>query len=419
MFKGHLVLFSILAIILVPLAGNVTAEVEAPLKQLKHTSAEMVQCNSGLELVLKMSDNTPACVTPDTKVILLERGWAMAGEMMLDEMMDDEMMLDEIMDGSMMDDEIMDGSMMDDEIMDGSMMDDEIMDGSMINGSMINGSMINGSMINGSMMDDEIMDGSMINGSMMDRLVLTSEEQTWLNENPIIKVAYDPNWIPLEFFNNTTNDIDGLSLEYMQLFEQMLNVDFQPSEIATWEAALNSIMNKESHVIFMIADTEERREGYNMNFTEHHTNFKTEIIMLKSNEYIQDKRDQDLEINELVDLKVSTITGFAIESWLDNNHPEIEYISKPNVSEQLKLLKSGEVDAILGVWPVVKYQATQMDDIGELHSAGELGFSYDLAIGYQKSLSSTLGSILEKTLDKIPQDKRDQLRMDRLADLDN
>src|SRR2546428_255522 len=39
-------------------------------------NSENLQCQSGYELVIKSSNNSPACVTPDTAQKLVERGWA-------------------------------------------------------------------------------------------------------------------------------------------------------------------------------------------------------------------------------------------------------------------------------------------------------------------------------------------------------
>jgi hypothetical protein len=38
--------------------------------------AEHVRCNEGLELLLKSNNGDPACIKPETKQILIERGWA-------------------------------------------------------------------------------------------------------------------------------------------------------------------------------------------------------------------------------------------------------------------------------------------------------------------------------------------------------
>lgn len=49
----------------------------SPLKQIKSgISHNKITCNEGLELVLKPTDNSPACVKPETAEKLIERGWA-------------------------------------------------------------------------------------------------------------------------------------------------------------------------------------------------------------------------------------------------------------------------------------------------------------------------------------------------------
>jgi hypothetical protein len=47
-----------------------------PLKQIKSgISIDKIQCRDNLQLILKTSDNSPACVKPETKTKLIERGW--------------------------------------------------------------------------------------------------------------------------------------------------------------------------------------------------------------------------------------------------------------------------------------------------------------------------------------------------------
>ena len=37
---------------------------------------EELECKKGLELVFKVTDNSPACVKPSTAEKLIQRGWA-------------------------------------------------------------------------------------------------------------------------------------------------------------------------------------------------------------------------------------------------------------------------------------------------------------------------------------------------------
>lgn len=51
----------------------------SPLKQFKSgTSAQQVACNAGFELIIKATDNSPACVTHSSASVLLHRGWAIS-----------------------------------------------------------------------------------------------------------------------------------------------------------------------------------------------------------------------------------------------------------------------------------------------------------------------------------------------------
>ncbi len=53
-----------------------TNDVKSPIIQVKQGIAPSdVTCNDGLELVFKVSDNSPACVKPNTAVKLIQRGW--------------------------------------------------------------------------------------------------------------------------------------------------------------------------------------------------------------------------------------------------------------------------------------------------------------------------------------------------------
>ena len=50
---------------------------DSPLKQFKSgTAAKDVQCNNGLQLVIKAKNNYPACVKPSTVNVLISYGWA-------------------------------------------------------------------------------------------------------------------------------------------------------------------------------------------------------------------------------------------------------------------------------------------------------------------------------------------------------
>jgi len=49
----------------------------SPRAQMKlGTPSDQVQCREGLDLIFKATDDSPACVKPQTAQKLIERGWS-------------------------------------------------------------------------------------------------------------------------------------------------------------------------------------------------------------------------------------------------------------------------------------------------------------------------------------------------------
>ena len=78
------IIFSILS--LTPVSGFDPTEIKlqktidtlisSPLKQFQSgILAQHIQCSDGFELIFKSSNDSPACVKPETKIKLIERGW--------------------------------------------------------------------------------------------------------------------------------------------------------------------------------------------------------------------------------------------------------------------------------------------------------------------------------------------------------
>lgn len=59
------------------ISDTVTNNIMSPLKQFESgIPSNETKCKEGLELILKSSDSSPACVKPETREKLIERGWA-------------------------------------------------------------------------------------------------------------------------------------------------------------------------------------------------------------------------------------------------------------------------------------------------------------------------------------------------------
>ena len=223
--------------------------------------------------------------------------------------------------------------------------------------------------------------------------IFTSEEAQWLADNPVIRVSFDPRWTPIEYADESGN-LQGVTLDYIAEFEAISGADLVPVPAAeTWADALMAVEERNAEIMYMVAPTPERLEY--MSFTSPHYTIKTSMISLN---------DTLLNIDD-EGLTLITINGYEIESWLDENHPDTEYIPVDSPAEAYALLAAGGADAFTSVWPVAVHHA-KMSGIDNVYNVGTTGHQYDLTVGYRNDLP-LLGSIMQKVLDQIPQEKID------------
>ena len=223
---------------------------------------------------------------------------------------------------------------------------------------------------------------------LQDNLDLTDEEKFWLTDNPTIRVAYDPAWFPYEYVDES-GQLAGVTAEYRSEFERAAGADFVQIPISDWTDALDALENRRADVIFMVANTTERLNY--MDFTRPHSTISTDIVTLGNT---------PIDADDLADLRVAIIKDFSIESWLDENRPDIGYMLVDSFEDGFKKMQTGDVDALLGVWGTISHYAKTLEIEG-LYNAGPTGHEYNLSIGYRND-QPTLGIILQKTLDHIP-----------------
>ncbi len=216
---------------------------------------------------------------------------------------------------------------------------------------------------------------------------LTAEEAAWLEENPTMRVAYHPTWFPFEYVDESGR-LAGVAPQYMSEFGRITGADFVQVPISDWTDALDSVRDRDADVIFMVASTADRLEY--MSFTTPHYTIGTSLATLG---------DQPADIND-EGLRLLTIRNHAIEAWLDENHPDVEYVSVDGYAAGLEMMQAGDADALAATWQPV-YSYAEIAGIEGLYNAGPTGHEYDITIGYRND-QPILGSILQKALDEIP-----------------
>ncbi len=230
----------------------------------------------------------------------------------------------------------------------------------------------------------------------------TAEEQAWLDANPTITVAYDPSWPPYEYIGPSGNLV-GVSGAFTAMFSALSGSEFLEAEnIGSWADALASMRAGTADVMYVIENTAER-DTY-MDFTDVWLRIDIDILV----------RDTSLGVtaSNLADYRVVTVAGYAVETWLDDNLPAVNYISVPTALDALRMVDNGTADAYLDPLATANYLARQ-NGIADLEFAGPLGDDYALSMAYTEG-DQILGSIMQKLIDSLPESEG-RIIIDRTA----
>ncbi|MDM8535995.1 transporter substrate-binding domain-containing protein [Desulfobacterales bacterium HSG17] len=219
---------------------------------------------------------------------------------------------------------------------------------------------------------------------------LTKTEESWLSDHPVIRVASDSNWAPIEFADGN-GDYQGISPEYLKVIEKLLNIRFDIVPELSWTQLVAKVKNREVDMFSCLARTSER-SNY-LNFTRPYLSIPV-VIFTKSNvTYIND-------LMELNGKKIAVVEGYAVQEWLSRDYPDIRLITTGTICESLERLVRGEVFAYVGNILTTSYYIRETGKFS-IKVAGETPYSYDQTMAVRKDWPE-LVNILQKALNNSP-----------------
>ncbi|MCK4535913.1 MAG: transporter substrate-binding domain-containing protein [Desulfuromonadales bacterium] len=227
-------------------------------------------------------------------------------------------------------------------------------------------------------------------------LQLSQMEQDWLKDHPVIRVASDPSWRPLEY-QDSNGEFKGVAIDYLRKIENLLGVQFEIVSGYRWAELVERSKARELDMFSCITQTPDR-EKY-LTFTRPYLSFPATIFTRHEAPFVGDLR-------ELANEKVAVVDGYAFHEFIARDHPEIILVPVESVLQGLQMLESGEVSAFVGNLLVAGYHITAQGYI-HLKVAGETPYRNDLGLATRSDWPELAG-ILQKALDSIsPEEKRE------------
>lgn len=169
------------------------------------------------------------------------------------------------------------------------------------------------------------------------RVILTVEERQWLDENPNIRLGFDPEFAPFEFIGDD-GELQGISIDYIQLLNQRLGASMEVVRGLSWNEVVEKAKAGEIDVLPCVGVTDERQRFFN--FSEPYLDFYRVVIVRSDQPFISSLKD--LTSRRIAVQANSSHAGFLHEKT------DLQPVEYPSLQEALTAVSAGDVDAFVG-----------------------------------------------------------------------
>ncbi len=227
-------------------------------------------------------------------------------------------------------------------------------------------------------------------------VVLTPQEQQWLKQHPVIKLAPDPDFKPIEFFDENGR-YQGASADIIRLLEKKLGITITVVHLKNWDEVMEKFKTHEVDLLGAMVKTP-NREKFAL--------FTDTLVTVPGGIFSRVGVLPGQTLAGLKGKRVAVVSNYAAHDILKSRYPEIRLEVVPDVSTALAKTSLGMVDYYVENMANATYYA-QESGITNLQLAGRTDFEYRWGMGIRKDWPELQG-ILNKGLAAIGPEERSE-----------
>jgi PAS domain S-box-containing protein len=225
---------------------------------------------------------------------------------------------------------------------------------------------------------------------------LSAEENQWLKDHPVIRLAPDPDFKPIEYFDQN-GAYQGAAADIIRILERKLGITITIVRPTNWDDAMEWFRRHEVDLLGAMVRTAER---------EKFALFTETLVAVPGGIFSRSGSLRSLTLNDLKGKKVAVVSNYAAHDLLRNRFPEIHLEVVPDISTGLAKSSLGMVDAYVENMATATFYS-QEAGITNLQLVGKTDFDYRWSIGIRKDWPE-LQRILNKGLAGISEEERGQ-----------
>ncbi len=223
---------------------------------------------------------------------------------------------------------------------------------------------------------------------------LTDTERAWLRAHPVVRVAQDDSWPPVEFVDEN-GEQSGFTNDYLRLVEARIGITFQRVRCKNWQEAYTRLKSWDIDMTTTVAETPGRLPFWS--FTRPYMSIPIVLLTRSDVTYI-------LGMRELAGKKVAVVDGYLACEMMARDYPDIQLVKVRSIKEGIELAQSGEVFALADNMMVISHYLAKMQ-VKSLKVSGETPYVNAQCMAVRKDWAVFAG-ILQKAMDSIPETTR-------------
>ena len=236
------------------------------------------------------------------------------------------------------------------------------------------------------------------------KIRLTTEERAWLAKHPVIRLAPDPDFPPVEFFDSK-GTYRGIAAELVALVEKKLPIRFEIVHLRNWDEVLRQGRSRQIDMFGAAVPTPERLQY--MRFTRPFVTFPA-VILVRDNMKIPPRKVTTLE-----GLHVAVVSGYAAYEYMKRAYPQVKLEVMPDISSGLRQVSFGKVDAMVLNLASASYYIRKLG-ITNLAISKDTDFIYDLSFACRSDWP-LLHAILDKAVASITPEEYNRITASWIA----
>lgn len=225
---------------------------------------------------------------------------------------------------------------------------------------------------------------------------LSAKQLAWLAEHPVIRVAPDPDFPPIEKFDST-GILTGLAADYLTMIEKSLGTKLEIVRCQSWDDVLARAEARQVDMLSAAAQTPGREEF--LKFTQPH-------IVLPGVLITRTPSTQEFTLDQMDGMRICVVSGYLWQELIARDYPQTRIDPVPDVQTGMRRVAFGLADAFVENLATATWFIEQ-EGITNLAVGGETPYETRLSFAVRTDWPE-FQEILNTAIQSIPdQDKKE------------